>query len=122
MAEYIVVIHCIFCFILKPKSLSFTCSHLLSFVFVCCHSLSFVKSLNAIRCHSLPSVVTHYHSLSLNVPLVCLFINDCLYEFINKYKLLYVYQSMTMICTLSQNVSFQKNCHSMLTMKKYLEN
>ena len=49
--------------------------HSLSLVVILCHSLSLV----VIRCHSL------YHSLSLDVPLVCLFINDqvslsvCLY-------------------------------------------
>ena len=53
---------------------------LLSFVVIRCttrchsfyHSLSFVIT----RCHRLSLVVTHFHSLSLDVPLVCLFIND----------------------------------------------
>ena len=61
-----------FCFILKPRTLSFTCSHWLLFVFICCttrcHSMSFIViccnslyyslSLVVIYCHSL------YHSLS----------------------------------------------------------
>ena len=58
---YIVVIRCIFCFILEPKSLSFNCSYLLLFIFIRCttlviryHSLSFVISL----CHSLSFAVT----------------------------------------------------------------
>ena len=102
--EYIVIVHCIFCFILNSKSLSFTCSqsvvfircttryHLLSFVITrcitrCptrCHSfsylLSFVAPLVVIRCTSLPFVVTRCttrcHLLSLDVLLVCLFKND----------------------------------------------
>ena len=81
-AEYIVVIHCIYCFILKPKSLSFSCSHSLSFVFICCttrcHPLSFVITRCINRCHSLHypfSIVvirchSLYHSLSFVVPLV----------------------------------------------------
>ena len=84
IAEYIVVIHGIFCFILKSKSLSFTCSHSLSFVFIpsttCYHSFSFVITRYITRCHSLSLVVIRchslYHSLSLDVPLACLFIND----------------------------------------------
>ena len=35
-----------------------------------CHSLSFVVTRCTTRCHSL------YHSLSLDVPLICLFINN----------------------------------------------
>ena len=50
--------------------------HLLSFVVTrCatrCHSLSLVVTL----CHSLSLVVIRCHSLSLDVPFVCLFIND----------------------------------------------
>ena len=45
-----------------------------------CHSLSLVVPLVVIRCHSLyhslSLVVIRCHSLSLDVPLVCLFIND----------------------------------------------
>ena len=45
-----------------------------------CHSLSLVVPLVVIRCHSLSFVVTRCttrcHSLSLDVPLVCLLIND----------------------------------------------
>ena len=48
--------------------------HLLSVVGTCCsthcHSLSFVVTRCTTRCHSL------YHSLSLDVPLLCLFINN----------------------------------------------
>ena len=86
IAEYIVVIHCIFCFILKPESFSFTCSHSLLFFIIRCrqpsravtcgHTLSFVVT----RCHSLYQslsfAVPRCHSLSLDVPLACLFIND----------------------------------------------
>ena len=45
-----------------------------------CHSFSFVVTRCTTRCHSLSLVVIRchslYHSLSLDVPLVCLFIND----------------------------------------------
>ena len=45
-----------------------------------CHSLSLVAPLVVIRCHSLyyslSLVVIRCHLLSLDVPLVCLFIND----------------------------------------------
>ena len=40
--------------------------HSLSLFVICCHSLSFVVTRCTIRCHS----------FSLDVPLVCLFIND----------------------------------------------
>ena len=64
--------------------------HSLSLFVIRCHSLSFVvtrcttrcHSLHhslVIRCHSLSFVVMHCHSLSLHVPLVCLFINDRLF-------------------------------------------
>ena len=65
-----------------------TCCRSLSFVFTrcttLCHSLSLVEPLVitrcTTRCHSLslvvPLVVTRCHSLWLDVPLVCLFIND----------------------------------------------
>ena len=54
-------VHCIFCFILNPRSLSITCSHLFSFfippVVIPCYLLSFVLSLFVTccltRCHSL---------------------------------------------------------------------
>ena len=81
------------------KLLYFTYSHSFSFIWslavIHCHSLSFFVA----RCHSLSLVVIHCHSLSLVVirsttrclslslvvPLVCLFINDplhtCLYLF-----------------------------------------
>ena len=59
---------------------------LLSFADTRCHSLSFVvtrctsNSLVLIQCHLLPFVVTRCitrcYSLSLDVSLVCLFIND----------------------------------------------
>ena len=95
IAEYIIVMHCIHCFILKPNLLSFTCSYSLSFVFICCttrfHPLSFVVILCINRCHSLsfvgPLVVICFNSLSLVVLLVvtqciivCLFINDPLHS------------------------------------------
>ena len=68
--------------------------HSLSFVVTCCttrcHSLSFVVTRCTTRCHSLyhslSFVVTRcttrfirFHSLSLDVPLVCLFINNLLF-------------------------------------------
>ena len=40
------------------------------------HSLSFVVPLVAICCHSLSSIATRCHSLSLDLLLVCLFINN----------------------------------------------
>ena len=66
-------------------SLSFfvTRCHLLSFVVTCCttrcHSFYQTMSFVVSRCHSLYnllSFVTRCHSMSLDVPLVCLFIND----------------------------------------------
>ena len=80
----------------RCHSLSFviTCCHSLSLVVTRCHSLSLVVPLVVIRCHSLyhslslvvirchslyhslSLVVIRCHSLSLDVPLVCLFIND----------------------------------------------
>ena len=78
IAEYIVVMQCIFCFILKPKSLSFTCSHSLSLVFISCttrcHLLRLVLSLVVTRCHWLsfvvPLIVIRCHSLPLVVQLI----------------------------------------------------
>ena len=82
-------------FILKLK---ITLFYMLSFAFICCtipchsfspivicyHSLSFVVTRFITQCHSLPLVVpfaiirchSFYHSLSLDAPLVCHFIND----------------------------------------------
>ena len=60
--------------------------HSLSFVLTCCYSLYHSLSFVVTRCHSLSFVVTRchslYHSLSLDIPLVCLFINDqyCLFK------------------------------------------
>ena len=53
-------------------SFCLTHCHSLSFVVTRCHSLSFVVT----RCHSLSLVIIRCHSLSLDVPVVCLFIND----------------------------------------------
>ena len=67
-----------------------TCCHSLSLVINLCHSLYHSLSLAVTRCHLLSFVVTRCHSmyhslslvvirchsLSLDVPLVCLFIND----------------------------------------------
>ena len=76
------------------KSLYFTCSHLFSlivpYVVICFHSLPFVVtrrhlmyqplSLSVTRCatlcNSLSLVAIRSHSLSLDVPLFCIFIND----------------------------------------------
>ena len=81
----------IFC---NSLSFAITCFHALSLVVIHCHSLSFVATRCTTRCHSLSFVVTRchslyhslllvvihchslYHLLSLDVPLVCLFIND----------------------------------------------
>ena len=67
-------------------SLYYSLSHFVTCCTTRCHSLSFVVtrchsvSLVVIRCHLLPFVVTRcttcYHSLSLDAPLVRLFIND----------------------------------------------
>ena len=53
--------------------------HLLSLVVTRCHSLSIVYHLLSFvvtRCHSLSLIAIRFHSLSLDVLLVCLFIND----------------------------------------------
>ena len=54
--------------------------YLLSFCYLLYHSLSLVVTCCITRCHSLyhsmSFVVTRCHSMSLDVPLVCLFIND----------------------------------------------
>ena len=72
-------------FLLKHKITQF---YLLSFVFIrfitrchlLYHSLLLVVTRCITRCHSLyhllSFVVTRCHSMSLDVPLVCLFIND----------------------------------------------
>ena len=68
-------------------SLVVTCYHLLSLVVTHCftrfHSLYHLLSLFVIRCHLLSFVVTRCttlcHLLSLNMSLVCLFMNDPLY-------------------------------------------
>ena len=76
-------------------SLAVTHCHLLSLVVIRCHSLSLVVPLIVIRCtthcHSLslvvPLVVIRCYSLSLDVPLVCLFINDRNKMRLNKKKM-----------------------------------
>ena len=87
-----------FSFVVPTLSLAVTHCHLLSLVVIHCYSLSFVFTRFITRCHSLSRVVIRctscchslYHSLpfaatccttrcysfSLDVPLVCLFIND----------------------------------------------
>ena len=54
----------------------------LSLFVICCHSLSLVVPLVAIRCYLLSFVLTRCttrcHSLSLDVLIVCLFVNDLL--------------------------------------------
>ena len=105
---YILVIHCIFCFFLKLKLLSFTCSHLFYyFVFNCCstrcHSLSLAVSLFVTRRHSLYHslfILCHslYHSLSLDVPLpFYLFINDLKMLIIQKHILQII---LHLLCTI----------------------
>ena len=73
-------------FITRRHSLSliFVLCNSLSAVVIRCHLLHHSLSLVVIRCttlchslyHSLSVVVTRFHLLSLDVPLVCLFIND----------------------------------------------
>ena len=58
-------LYCIFGFILKPKSLSFTCSYSLSFVSICCTTLSHLFSFVirwTIRCPSLSFFDIRCHS------------------------------------------------------------
>ena len=63
-----------FCFILKLKSRCFTCTYSFTFLepfaVTHCHSLSLVVPLVVIRC------TPRWHSLSLDVPIVCFFINN----------------------------------------------
>ena len=63
-----------FSFVVRLLSLSTICCHSLhhslSLFVTCCHSLYHLFSLAVTRC------TTRCHSLSLDVPLVCLFIND----------------------------------------------
>ena len=90
VAEYIVGIHCIIVSFWNLKSISFTfihfhlLYHLLSLVVIHCHSLSLVVPLVVTRCYSFSFVVirctSRCHSLSLDVPLVCLFINDLIFS------------------------------------------
>ena len=75
-----------------------------------CHSLSFV----VIRCHSL------YHSLSLDLPLICLFINDPLAYNLSEsnvftsnyyvYKISFLFVMILMILKhlLEQTIHFEK--------------
>ena len=63
VGEYIVVLHCISVFVLKPK-INLICFHSLY------HSLSFVLPLVVIRYHSLSFIANLFHSLSLVVLLV----------------------------------------------------
>ena len=60
VGEYIVVLHCISVFVLKPK-INLICFHSLY------HSLSFVLPLVVIRYHSLSFIANLFHSLSLIV-------------------------------------------------------
>ena len=52
------------------------CYSLSLFIKLLHHSLPLVVPLVVTRCHSLSLVAIRCHSLSLDVPLVCLFIND----------------------------------------------
>ena len=54
---------------------------LLLLAVICCHKLSLVLPLGVIRCHSLSFVVTHCHSISLDVSPACLFINNLYFIF-----------------------------------------
>ena len=66
--------------VIRCHSLYHSLSFVVPLVVIRCHSLSFVVTRCTTRCHSLSFVVTRCttrcHSLSLDVPLVCLFIND----------------------------------------------
>ena len=72
------VTHCHFLFLVVVHF------HSPSFVVTCCtthchslyHLLSFAVICCITRCHSLSPIISRCHSLSLDVPLVCLFIND----------------------------------------------
>ena len=83
IAEYIIVMHCIYCFILKPNLLSFAfiCFHLLyhslSAVVICCYSLYQSLSLVVIRFNSLSLVVLLVITQCI---IVSLFINDPLHS------------------------------------------
>ena len=110
VAEYIVVIHWISCSILKPKSLSFTCSHSFSFVFICwttpCYLLPFVitsyitysysLSFIVIRCHSLSLVVICCDSLSHSLWLVVIRCHSLLLVVICCHSL---YHSLSLVVT-----------------------
>ena len=91
--ERVEIIHSLKCtvpfsFVVPLLLLAVTHCHLLSLVVIHCHPLQHSLSVVATRCttrchllyHSLSFVVTccttRCHSLSLDVPLVCLFIND----------------------------------------------
>ena len=79
--ERTAIIHSLKCTV--PFSLVVALPSLLA---ICCHSLSLFVLLIVICCHllyhSLLPVAIGCPSLSLDVPLVCLFINDHLYQFI----------------------------------------
>ena len=68
----LVVIHC--------YALSFVVTRCHSLYYYRCHSLYYLLPLFFIcytaHCHSLPLTAIHRHVLPLDVPLVCLFIND----------------------------------------------
>ena len=94
--ERMAIIHSLKCtvpfsFDVPLLSLAVTHCHLLSLDvtrrMTRCHSLSLVVPLVVICCHSLyhslSLVVIRCHSLSLDVPLVCLFINDHIRVFHN---------------------------------------
>ena len=87
----------------------FTRCHSLSLIVVFCFSLSFVVSCCTTRCHSLyhsmsfvvirchllyhmfSFVVTCCHWMSLNVPLVCLFINNHYFVYIYFFAFYIIY-------------------------------
>ena len=82
--------------------------HSLSLVVICCHSLSPGVTRCTTRCHSLsifviccttrchllspvvPIIVIHCYSFSLDVTLVCLFINDLIKKLKLYYKNIYL--------------------------------
>ena len=89
----------IFCYLLsfvatRCHSLSLTVPLLVSPVVTCCHALYHSLSFAVTCCHSLyhslSLVVARCHSLSLDVPLVCFFINYLVLIGLNTEKLYFL--------------------------------
>ena len=113
-------------------SLIAICCHLLyqllwlPFIVICCHSLSFivarcttpchslllvvplVVTRSTTCCHSLSFVVIRCHSLSLDVPLVCLFMNDVSTTHPAFAHFTYVFFFYLLAGTVTDHVKYQK--------------